>query len=66
MKFIRGLIAPDPMRRYPSAEAADLLDEGAAGFQRQLVKGDLSSEYDNEIRLWLEELREQDREDGIV
>ena len=27
-------------------------------FHRQLVKGDLASEYDNEIRLWLEELRE--------
>jgi serine/threonine-protein kinase len=66
MKFIRGLVAPDPMRRYPSAEAADLLDEGAAGFQRQLVKGDLSSEYDNEIRLWLQELREQDREDLVA
>lgn len=58
MSFCRGLIAPDPMRRFPSAEAADLLKEGAASFHRQLVKGDLSSEYDNEIRLWLEELEE--------
>jgi eukaryotic-like serine/threonine-protein kinase len=63
MKFIRGLIAPDPMRRFPSAEAADLLEEGAAAFQRQLVKGDLSSEYDNEIRHWLQELRDMDREE---
>ena len=37
---------------------ADLQDQGAAAFHRQLVKGDLSVEYDNEIRLWLEELRE--------
>jgi len=58
MSFCRGLIAPDPMRRFPSAEAADLLKEGAANFHRQLVKGDLSSEYDNEIRLWLEELHD--------
>ncbi|MBM3998863.1 MAG: serine/threonine protein kinase [Planctomycetes bacterium] len=67
MKFIRGLIAPDPIRRFPSAEAADLLDEGAAAFQRQLVKGDLSSEYDNEIRLWLHELRglENSDQDGV-
>ena len=43
---------------YPSAEAADLFKEGAASFHRQLVKGDLASEYDNEIRLWLEELHE--------
>ena len=35
---------------------ADLVEEGAASFQRQLVMGDLASEYDNEIRVWLEEL----------
>jgi serine/threonine protein kinase len=58
MSFCRGLIAPDPMRRFPSAEAADLVKEGAAAFHRQLIKGDLASEYDNEIRLWIEELRE--------
>jgi eukaryotic-like serine/threonine-protein kinase len=63
MKFIRGLIAPDPMRRFPSAEAADLLEEGAAAFQRQLVKGDLSSEYSNEIRMWLAELEEAEAND---
>ncbi len=58
MSFCRGLVAPDPMRRFPSAEAADLVKEGAASFHRQLVKGDLASEYDNEIRLWLMELEE--------
>jgi len=58
MNFCRGLIAPDPMRRFPSAEAADLVKEGAASFHRQLIKGDLASEYDNEIRLWLAELKE--------
>lgn len=56
MNLIRSLIAPDPMCRFPSAEAADLVKEGAAAFLRQLVKGDLSSEYENEIRLWLEEI----------
>lgn len=56
MNFCRGLIAPDPMRRFPSAEAADVMQDGAAGFHRQLIKGNLASEYDNEIRLWLEEL----------
>ena len=58
MNFCRGLIAPDPMRRFPSAEDADLRKEGAAGFHRQLVIGGLASEYDNEIRLWLEELED--------
>ncbi len=56
MNFCRGLVAPDPARRFPSAEAADLMEEGAACFLRQLVMSNLSSEYDNEIRLWLEEL----------
>jgi serine/threonine-protein kinase len=58
MSFCRGMIAPDPMRRFPSAEAADLLKEGAAAFHRQLVLSNLASEYENEIRIWLEELRE--------
>jgi serine/threonine-protein kinase len=56
MNFCRVLIAPDPMRRFPDAEAADLLQEGAASFHRQLIKGDLASEYENEIRLWLAEV----------
>ena len=43
-------------RRFPSAEAADTVKEGAASFHRQLIKGDLASEYENELRLWLEEL----------
>jgi eukaryotic-like serine/threonine-protein kinase len=56
MSFCRGLVAPDPMRRFPSAEAADLVKEGAASFQRQLIVSNLASEYDNEIRVWLEDL----------
>ena len=60
MNFCRRLIAADPMQRFPSAEAADLLKEGAAAFHRQLVISDMASEYDNEIRVWLEELRELD------
>jgi serine/threonine protein kinase len=63
VSFIRGMIAPDPSRRFPSAEAADLLKEGAAAFQRQLVIGDLAAEYPNEIRLWLEEMKELEAQD---
>ena len=33
---------------------------GAASFQRQLIRGNLASEYDNEIRVWLEELVDDD------
>ncbi len=60
MNFCRGLISPDPSRRFPSAEAAELLQEGAASFHRQLVLSDLASEYDNDIRLWIEELKRLD------
>lgn len=56
MHFCRGLIAPDPNRRFPSAEAAEHVEQGAAAFHRQLVLSDMSTEYDNDIRLWLEEL----------
>lgn len=56
MNFCRRLVAADPTQRFPSAEAADFKEEGAAAFHRQLVKGDLSSEYDNEIRIWVQEL----------
>lgn len=58
MNFLRGLIAPDPNRRFPSAEAAEHVDQGAAAFHRQLVRSDMSTEYDNDIRLWLEEVGE--------
>jgi serine/threonine-protein kinase len=66
MNFCRGLIAPDPMRRFPSAEAANLLREGAAAFLRQLIMMNLAAEYDNEIRLLLEEIKELDERDGVA
>ena len=56
MDFCRGLIAPDPAKRFPSAEDADHTKMGAANFHRQLIVGGLASEYENEIRAWLDEL----------
>ena len=56
MDFCRGLIAADPEKRFPSAEDADMKQGGAASFHRQLIVGGLASEYENEIRAWLEEL----------
>ena len=56
MDFCRGLIAADPATRFPSAEDADMKKGGAAAFHRQLIVGGLASEYENEIRAWLEEL----------
>lgn len=61
VNFCRGLIAPDPMRRFPCAESANFNpDFGAATIHRLFVKGNLATEYDNEIRLWLQELDESD------
>jgi serine/threonine-protein kinase len=57
MNFLLGMIAPDPNRRFPSAEAAEHVDTGAAAFHRQLILSDMATEYDNDIRVWLEELR---------
>lgn len=54
--LIQRLIDPDPHRRFQTAEEAELGKEGLAEFQKQLVKGDLSSEYANEIRLLLEKM----------
>jgi serine/threonine-protein kinase len=56
MTICRRLTAPDPMLRYATAEQADTGSEGLAEFQRTLVRGDLASEYENELRVWLEEL----------
>lgn len=54
--LIRNLVHPDPARRFQSAEDADLADCGAANFERELVKGDLASEYQNDIRQWIDEV----------
>ncbi len=56
MTICRRLTNPDPLLRYHTAEDANTGPEGLAEFQRTLVIGDLSSEYDNELRVWLEEL----------
>lgn len=56
MTICRRLTSPDPLLRYATAEQADTGSEGLAEFQRTLVRGDLASEYENELRVWLEEL----------
>ena len=56
LALCRRMVAADPEKRFPDAEAADLGRKGAAAFHRQLVKGDLASEYGNDLRVWLEAL----------
>ena len=58
LSLCHRLIAPEPGRRFQNAEAADLGRKGAAAFHRQLVKTDLASEYENDLRAWLEGLED--------
>jgi serine/threonine protein kinase len=56
LHLCRKMVAADPAKRFASAQAADLDRRGAADFHRQLVKYDLASEYEIDIRNWLENL----------
>lgn len=56
LNLCQKLIAPDVDQRFTSAQLADVGRKGAADFHRQLVKGNLASEYDHDIRGWLEQL----------
>ena len=56
LHLCRKMIAPSPAKRFQTAQAAEFDRKGAADFHRQLVKGDLASEYENDLRSWLEEL----------
>jgi len=53
-ELCRNLIDPDPARRVASAEEANL--EWAANVHRRLVKTGLDSDYENDIRVWMEAL----------
>ena len=54
--LLRQLIHPDPAQRFASAEEAELSDEGAGGFLRELVRSELSQEYASELRQWIAEM----------
>lgn len=56
MSVCRRLTAPDPLLRFPTADDANNGADGLGDFQRTLIISDLASEYDNELRVWLEEL----------
>ena len=55
-ELCRNIIDPEPARRVGSAEEANL--EWAANVHRRLVKIGLDSDYENEIRVWMEALPE--------
>jgi serine/threonine-protein kinase len=61
IRLLRGLLHPDPKKRFSTAEDAELSEEGAAGFLRELVKSDLADEYALELRRWIAELESNKR-----
>ncbi|MDA1014923.1 MAG: serine/threonine-protein kinase [Planctomycetota bacterium] len=54
--LLRRFVAPDPRNRFSTAEEADRADDGAAQFEKELVKGDMSSPYESDIREWMLEV----------
>jgi serine/threonine protein kinase len=56
VELLKGLIDADPSKRFATAEAADLDERGAAPLERQMVKGNLDTEHEHDIRHLLDEL----------
>ena len=56
LRLLHGLVDPDPLGRFPSAEEAELDSGGVAEFQRELVQAGVTSEYEAEIRHWIDEV----------
>lgn len=53
VELVRGMIHPDCSERFVGPDDANLSPDGAAAAHKRLVLGDLSSEYENDIREWL-------------
>lgn len=56
LQLCRRLVAFEPDERFPTVQAAYQERGGVADFHRQLVKSDLSSEYETDFRVWLEQV----------
>lgn len=56
VEMLSKMIAPDPANRFSSLEEADLSDQGAAEIERQLVKVDMTTVVENEMRILMQEL----------
>ena len=66
LPLLRRLVAPNPEERFATAEQADQDADGAAAFEQQLVKGDLSHSYETDIQKWIAEVdSEDDDNDGL-
>jgi serine/threonine protein kinase len=54
--LLSKMIAPNPADRFQSLEEADLSQHGAAEIQRQLVKVNMTTEVENEMRILMQEV----------
>lgn len=54
--FLRRLIDPKPENRFTTAEEADEANDGAEAFERELIKGDMSGQYESAIREWMHQV----------
>jgi len=61
IRLMRGLVHPDPRKRFTTAEDAELSETGASGFLRELVKSDMADEYGLELRRWIAEIESKPR-----
>jgi serine/threonine-protein kinase len=55
--LVSKMIALEPGDRFPDADAAELDRVGAVNFHRQLIKTNLSTEYDRELAWWISLLK---------
>jgi eukaryotic-like serine/threonine-protein kinase len=60
VNFCKKLILTDPQKRFSSARDAELQKDGAAAFHRQLIFGDLASEYEHDLQSWVGEMSRVD------
>lgn len=57
--LMKKLLHPDPDQRFSTATAAELAEDGAAEFLKQLVLSELSHEYTSELRQWIAEMESE-------
>lgn len=54
--LLRKLVHPDPAQRFATADEARLSRDGVLAIEQELVKSDLASTYEKDIRDWMLEV----------
>ncbi|WP_437185861.1 serine/threonine-protein kinase [Planctomicrobium sp. SH668] len=66
VELVSKMIAPNPADRFGSLEDADLSPAGAAEIQRQLVKVNMTTEVENEMRILMQEFSQGVRSEPAI